>query len=531
MTLVDGLSTRRWLLTEIHWADVVAAPSYRQLLRWMVLVVPWVLHTDALLWSQRRPPKPRRRWWWAVVYYFQVWPWRLLVAFARGLLLLIGGLVVQLILTVVGIVGLIPVLRGPARRLQRMLIGSVGDSYAYLFDEATWWRIEQRLVSTMERMHSRADRIIVVTHSQGTAVMHRAVSARRIPENTVTWVSLGSGLQKLLALHVTRTRTLVAWAAFRLLTVGVFLASVPFWAMETDPKTGKNVTTDFTTFALMLGVLALLGPLRMVRQQRSKMTRAIRSPLLYNRLRWLDLYSFHDPVPGGPIPGTTGDEAERPIASLRVHNEGSFLRDHSGYIDNVEEVVRRIHDILGPTRTVEPFAARQLIERRARRVRLRRPIWWLAAGTTCALAAPIARVAPWNTLDLAAIAVSAAVTLFLLDRTWRRWNRKATASTMVDPMGRTPTSRMACRLGGLSFVALVVVMTVDSGVDPSDEVGALGFVLTCGTALTLLAGFLTVILLLSLDHRAYRAARRSLAGPAGGQPAPPVPTPVQRTTT
>jgi hypothetical protein len=130
LTLDDGLSTRRWLLTEIHWSDIVAGPSYRQLLRWMVLVVPWVLHADALLWSQRRPPKPRRRWWWALVYYFQVWPWRLLVAFARGMPLLIGGLVAQLILTVVGIVGLIPVLRGPARRMQRTLIGSVGDSYA-----------------------------------------------------------------------------------------------------------------------------------------------------------------------------------------------------------------------------------------------------------------------------------------------------------------------------------------------------------------------------------------------------------------
>jgi hypothetical protein len=193
----------------------------------MVLVVPWVVHTDALLWSQRRPPKPPRRWWWALVYYWQVWPWRLLVAFARGMLLLIGGLVTQLILTVVGIVGLIPVLRGPARRLQRMLFGSVGDSYAYLFDEATWRRIEQRLADTMQRMRSRADRIIVVTHSQGTAVMHRAVSAGHIPDNVVTWVSLGSGLQKLLVLHVTRTRTLVAWAAFRLLTVGLFLASVP----------------------------------------------------------------------------------------------------------------------------------------------------------------------------------------------------------------------------------------------------------------------------------------------------------------
>jgi hypothetical protein len=515
LNLDYGRTTQRWLLTEMHWADDVAPPSYRQLLRWMVLAVPWVLHTDALLWSQRRPPRPRRRLRWAPVNYLKLWLW-LYVSVTRGVLLLIGGLVVQLVLTTVGLVGLIPGLQGLARRLQRMLIGTVGDSYAYLFDEENWRRIEQRLIDAMERVHARAERIVVVTHSQGTAVMYRAVWARRLPENVVTWVSLGSGLQKLLALRVTQTRTLVIWAAFRLLTVGFFLASIPFWATKTNPQTGQDDPTPFTVIALLVGLVALLGPLRMVRRQRRQMVRAIRYPFSYRRLRWLDMYSFHDPVPGGPIPGTTGTEAERPIASVQVYNEGSFLRDHSGYIDNVEEVVRRIHDILTSPWTVDPFTARLLIERRARRVRLRQPMWWLAGGITCAFSAPIVRVAPQTTLDLAAIAVVGAVALFVLGRMWRSWNREVSASTMVDLLERTPTGRMVSVLGILSSVALLVAASAHIGVASSDKAGALAF---WGITLTLSAGLLIVVLLLSLDTRAYKAARQSFARPTQDNPA------------
>jgi hypothetical protein len=519
LTLDDGRSRRRWLLTEVHWADVVAPPSYRQLLRWMVLVVPWILHSDALLWSHRRPRKPRTRHWWARIYYLYLWSAKMLWAFARGMLLLIGGLVAQLVLTMVGAVGLVPVLRGPARWAQSLLIGSVGDSYAYLLDEATWQRIQQRLSDVLERMSSRADRIVVVTHSQGTAVMHRAVSAGRVPQQLTTWVSLGSGLQKLLALHTTKTRALVVWASFRLLTVGLFLASMPFWAMEYDPDTGEEVITDFTAAALMLGVLALVGPLWTVRRLRSRMVDDIRYPLLRRQLRWLDLYSFHDPVPGGPIPGTTGDEAERPVASVEVYNEGSFLRDHSAYVDNVEDVVRRIHDLMAPSTALDPWLARLLAERRARRVRLRRPLWALAAGTACAFTAPAVRSAPWLALDLAALAIAGALSGLLFDRVWRGWNRKATARILIDPWSRTPARAMASTLAGVSFLALVVVTTVGMGTELSTD-PVLQFVLSWGTTLTLIAGPLTVLLVISLDYRAFEATQRSLDGPAGEPPPP-----------
>jgi hypothetical protein len=161
-------------------------------------------------------------------------------AFIRGVLLLIAGVAAQLALTVIGVVGLIPALRGPARWVQRALIGSVGDSFAHLYDEATWRRIERRLTDTIEYLSPRADLIAVVTHSQGTAVLHRPLVDRRMPDRVAAWVSLGSGLQKLISLRGTRTRALVGWAALRAAALGFFLASMPFWSMVTDPANGRG---------------------------------------------------------------------------------------------------------------------------------------------------------------------------------------------------------------------------------------------------------------------------------------------------
>ena len=507
LTLEDGRSTCRWLLTEVHWDDVVAPPTYRQLLPWMVVAVPWILHSDALLWSQRRPRKRLRRWWWMWALWVYVYLWR----FARSMLLLSGGLVAQLVLALVGIVGLLPALRRPARSLQSLLIGSVGDSYAYIFDEATWRRIEQRLVDKLRLVSARADKVVVVTHSQGTAVMHRAVWGERTPHAVTTWVSVGAGLQKLLALQVTRTRTLVAWAVFRLVAVGLVLVSIPFWGMEHDPRTGDDVPTDLTAASIMLALLALLAPLLTVRRLRSRVNDSIRYPLSRHGFRLLDMYSFHDPVPGGPIPETTGDDDERPVASVEVHNEGSFLRDHSAYADNVEEVVSRVHDLMVPTTSSASGLAREHRERRARRVRLRRPLWALAAGLACAFSAPAVWLAPWTALEVSAIAVSGVLTFHGLDGAWRSWNTRASALSMTHPLGKTPTGALGNPLVRLTLAALLAITGVALATPPADT--ALTIAVGAGALLLFYACPLVAILLVSIDFRARRARRRASNDP------------------
>jgi hypothetical protein len=498
LRLGDGAACRRWLLTEVHWADVVAAPTYRQLLRWLVLVAPWIVHTDALLWSERRPRRSRRRLWTAALYYTYIWVLRLIWAFVRGMLLLLAGVAAQLVLTLVGVIGLVPALRGIVVSVQRALVGSVGDSFAYLYDEQTWQRIEGRLIDAIAKAGARADRIAVVTHSQGTAVMHRALAGGRLPDHVTTWISLGSGLQKLIRLREASTRTLVGWALLRTVALAFFIASIPFWEMIPDPVRGGEKLTDLTGYALLVGIAVLLAPYRSVKRGKAHDSRLIRDPLQRYRLRWLDLYSFHDPVPGGPIAG---------IDSIEVYNYGSFLRDHSAYVANVEEVVRRIYELLEPPRVTEPFVARQLVQRRARRVRLRRVLWPLALGAAFALSAPLVHIAPWSVADVLMVASFVLLSVIGVDHLWRRWNAKATGLSVTDPGGRTPVGRMAWILGGGCVIALTVLTLGLAGTDAAGYDALLRFLSSWGLFLTWICGVLTVILLITLDFRAYEAAR------------------------
>jgi len=513
LTLADGRSARGWVLLELHWDDLVTPPSYRQLLRWMVLVVPWILHSDALQGSRRRPaPKREKRSWWSTIlrwwlYGMSLWSTKLMWTFLRGMALLFAGVVAQLVLTVVGVLGLIPVLRGPARWAQRALIGSVGDSFAYLYDEATWTRIERRLVDTVQSVNPRVHRIAVVTHSQGTAVMHRALAGGRMPDRVDIWVSLGSGLQKLAGLRAAKTRALAFWAVLRGVALAFVLASMPFWGTVPDPETGEETATDLTAFALTVAVAILVAPIRSVRRVQRESVRLLREPLGHYHLRWLDLYTRHDPVPGGPIPGTSGNADEQPVASVEVYNEGSFLRDHSAYFENPEHVVARVYDLLEPQRTLDPFVASQLVERRARRVRLRRVLGLLVVGTALAVAAPVVRAAPWPLVDLVGLAAAGLLSHVVVTRTWRRWNSEATAKALVDPGGRTPLSRVAWTLGGWTALALLMLGLSRIGLEPSDLEGVHRFADEWARFITLSAGTATVILLVSLDFRAYEAAR------------------------
>jgi hypothetical protein len=262
---------------------------------------------------------------------------------------------------------------------------------------------------------------------------------------------------------------------------------------------GGEKLTDLTGYALLAGIAVLLAPYRSVKRGKADVSRLIRQPLQPYHIRWLDLYSFHDPVPGGPIAG---------IESIEVYNCGSFLRDHSAYVANVEEVVRRIYELLEPPRVIDPFVAHQLVQRRARRVRLRRVLWPLALGAAFALSAPVVHLAPWAVVDAIAVASLGLLSLVGVDRLWLWWNSRATALSVTDPDGRTPIAPMAWLLGGGSVVAVLVLTLSMAGTDTTSYDTLLRFLSSWGLSLTWICGVLTVILLVTLDFRAYEAARR-----------------------
>jgi hypothetical protein len=508
--LVDDTQVRRWRLVEVHWADLVAPPTYPQLLRWLVLVAPWILHADALLWSQRRPRTPRHasiRWW--LTIGLSLWSMRFLWAFTRGMVLLVAGALAQLVLTIVGLIGLVPALRGPALGLQRRLVGSVGDSFAYLYDAATWTRIERRLVDAVTGAGQHADRVAVVTHSQGTAVMHRALADGSMPDVVTAWMSLGSGLQKLTMLRQLTTKALVGWAGLRVAALTVFFGSIPFWEYVPNPVTGEDEPSQVVGVAFLVAMVALWAPYPTIRRLKRSVEQVVIAPLSGYSLRWLDLYSFHDPVPGGPMPGSNGPVPAWLPQSREVFNEGSFRRDHSAYVANVEQVVRPFHDLLAPP-TLDPFVAAHITERRRRRVRALVPMRFLIIGTGLALATPLVRVASW---PAALVTIAAAVWLsaVVLGTAWRRWNRAETALAMTRPGAVSSLRPTVVAIAGWALLTVVVEALGTIGVDLDVTGGALPLTASLGRVLPLAFAPLVIGLITTTDYRGYAAARRAQA--------------------
>jgi hypothetical protein len=428
LTLDDGTQIRRWLLIELRWADLVVPVRYSALLRWLVLVAPWILHSDALSWSTRRPrrPKPRfrQRMWRSTLRWLTVGVYALLWAVVRSLSLLLLGVVAQLVLTVVGLVGLLPVLRPVVRRAQRLLVTTVGDSYAFVQDRRTWSLIQERLQAAIADGSRQADYVAVVTHSQGTAVMHRTLVEADRGEQPSAWLSLGSGLQKLSELQAIGTSALLGWALTRFAGVVAIVATIPGWERIVDPTTGADTFSDPLGYALVVALALLYAPLPHVRRLRRRVEARLRAPLSSSSMRWIDLYTRYDPVPAGPLPGASNDLHGNPV-SLEVHNLGSYLRDHSAYPDNHEEVNATLFGLLCEGSRLGYSAP----ERRAR-VAIRRALWLLTSATAVALAAGLIRLVPSPVAVVLGAPLFAFLSIKVFLGSWARWNRRAAAASL-----------------------------------------------------------------------------------------------------
>jgi hypothetical protein len=199
-----------WLLAESWWAASFQAPRYGDLWRWSIEVVPL-----------------------AVADHF-VRRFRLARSRSRQLAeLALAGVAIALLpfMTLIMmaslVIGILPIprLRTAILRLQKILLGTVGDSYTLLESSIRGAAMSSRVQHDLRWLHTSVARSVVVAHSQGAAVAHAALQ----PANAVKpdlFFTFGSGLRKLLVLDSVRGgNRLLIW----LLSLGLLLVSVGSW--------------------------------------------------------------------------------------------------------------------------------------------------------------------------------------------------------------------------------------------------------------------------------------------------------------
>ena len=143
---------------------------------------------------------------------------------ARAIFQLLGALalvpVFIALLALALLLGLLPIpqLRSMILSAQSMLVGSIGDSLAFVESPVRAALIRSRIRDGLERLQKRCDRTMIVAHSQGAAAVHAALGgiaqgpdhdknpggAKSPPASPVpdVLVTFGSGVKQLVSLKV-----------------------------------------------------------------------------------------------------------------------------------------------------------------------------------------------------------------------------------------------------------------------------------------------------------------------------------------
>jgi|GEM_PF-4305755 len=178
--LETGGAEEKWLVAEGYWADSFLPPSYAELVSWSIRAIPWTLqlHTAKRYWNRYEKLDGEKQ---------NSKKWRM-KSYALGLavteifLTLTLAPIAILLLLISLLLGLLPVpqIRSIIQSAQGILVGSVGDSLAFVESPMRASLIRTRLLERLHALNTKCKRTVVVAHSQGAAVVLDAFGG--IPE-------------------------------------------------------------------------------------------------------------------------------------------------------------------------------------------------------------------------------------------------------------------------------------------------------------------------------------------------------------
>ena len=339
--------TQRWLLAESCWANEFRRPPFGRLARWMVGVGAWMIlsHFGKLV---RLRLAGWKRW----AFGLPVFLFAVLLA-----------LLVQLLVAVLGLAALIPIprLRRALSGLLLTLTGTLGDSYVLVSSPVQEAAAVSRLRRDLAWLSERVEKVVVIAHSQGAAIAHRALLGPR-PGNVCRLITFGSGIGKLEELRLlerpaNRDFYLAVQLGLPLVTLSILLL----------PRAAQALKSSYLLLGwdLYLFLLIVLGPALLLVSILARTWSGwptyldhLHRELPLSGLKWRDFYSTADPVPNGPL--LVGETGKLPwYEGHKIVNLRSAVTDHSAYWGNQDEFVPAIVkeiDAAAGTELISPYA-------------------------------------------------------------------------------------------------------------------------------------------------------------------------------
>jgi hypothetical protein len=346
----------RWLLAEAWWADAFRPASFGELAAWAIGVGPWLIASQASGLRQRLMRADRD-------FVRRVLDWTVFV-----LLMIVAGVIAAVItpfalaLLLLSLIP-IPFISTFAERIARNLAGSFGDLLVFVRSPVRFAAMAERVRDDIEWLDAQCDRIMLVAHSQGSAVAWHAIrrSAQREEgrrPQIAMFLTFGQALRKLKSLHRLHTRVgggrqfafaaLAAASTLFLLIAAVQGVAVigTYIGAGADPgrwwaQSAASVVTVGASVAAVAVIQVILS--RFAEANDGKAQDLILGDLdevlgALPRFRWVDLWASADPAPNGPL--FTRDAPG--VSSFRIRNLASTALDHSVYWRNVTEFVSAV---------------------------------------------------------------------------------------------------------------------------------------------------------------------------------------------
>jgi hypothetical protein len=332
----SGQQVREWVFAESWWGEQVQPPPVFDLIRWLCSRAPWIalLHVaERARRSMRRAPTRGGRMARALLRIGTA-----CIALPRAVVsFLFLASLAQAVLAAAWVVALLPI---PMFRrylsviLQRMTF-ILGDSYGLVANETQRAAILARFRSTFDWLGKHCEKVVIIAHSQGGAVVSEAIKEGTIPRPPLL-ITFGSGITKLSQLRLCELAhrwrlTAAAWI------VPTMLSATLLWAWLGDGTGNQMLWPVVIALYLVGGACAVTGwAAWSATRQYPRPPKTLMGDAEH---RWMDLYATHDPVPQGDLedhlPGCM-------ITSERVVNRRSVLTDHTTYWANRTEFVSRV---------------------------------------------------------------------------------------------------------------------------------------------------------------------------------------------
>jgi hypothetical protein len=336
------------LMSEAWWAKKTVYPSESELFEWMNIALPTIFrmhfaHSIMPYWRDFKTYKNFSR---------QLFTLPILTAMGLITVCKLPFMVLmQSFLYCLGIFSLIPITR--VKRFLRVVIdvlmGTVGQSYALETSLIRQSAIVRQVSKDLEWLESRCEELVVIAHSQGAEISRLLFQARRWP-NVIKWITFGAGIKPLNLLTELEANTAEAKAFQNLFRVSslstLFLATV--WGVRALIGEKFSVLQLISSEGILffwMGLMALAVVIYIVLCvifhcfEPKKELSLSKSGMEI----WHNYYATHDPVSCGSL--FERFSAEMKLKKLPhpkencIHNLRSTLRDHTSYLQNIEQFV------------------------------------------------------------------------------------------------------------------------------------------------------------------------------------------------